>query len=175
MSTTIYDEGHLLKCCPIFKKCFHCLWEVFIHKLSSFLAKGLGTGLIPFMPGTWGSLLGVVFVYFWGHSWFHTLGVFLFSWLVIWHYEKQSQSHDESQVVIDEIAGIYMTFLFAPINLPILAAGFLLFRFFDIVKPFPIGWVDKNWNSSFGTLFDDVIAGAMSCLCLQIIVYYQWL
>lgn len=146
-----------------------------MFKVSSFLAKGLGSGYIPFMPGTWGSLLAVFFVYLTGNSWPLALLVFFFSWLVIWHYEKHAHSHDESQVVIDEISGIYVTFLFAPLTLPVLVAGFLLFRFFDILKPFPIGWVDRKMNSSLGTLLDDVIAGAMSCLCLQIIVYYQWI
>lgn len=127
------------------------------------------------MPGTWGSLLAVVAIYFTGNSWWLALAVFLFAWLIIWHYESYSKAHDESQVVIDEVSGIYVTFLFLPLSVPILVAGFLIFRFFDILKPFPINWLDKNLHSAFGTLFDDVIAGAMSCLCLQIIVYYQWI
>lgn len=146
-----------------------------MHRVSSFLAHGLGTGWIPFMPGTWGSLLAVLCVYLTGNSWPLAVVVFFLSWWVIWHYEKHSGSHDESKVVIDEISGIYVTFLFATLSMPILIAGFILFRFFDILKPFPIGWVDKNMNSSLGTLLDDVIAGAMSCLCLQIIVYWQWI
>jgi phosphatidylglycerophosphatase A len=149
--------------------------EVFIHKISTFLAKGLGTGWIPFAPGTWGSVLGVALVYFLGTIWWTCAAVFIISYLVIWHYESGAKTHDESQVVIDEISGIFFTFLFLPITVPVLVAGFILFRFFDILKPFPIGWIDKNIGGSFGTLFDDVVAGIISCLCLQIIVYYQWI
>lgn len=127
------------------------------------------------MPGTWGSLLGVILVYFLGCEWWTCAAVFVISYLVILHYESLAKTHDESQVVIDEVSGIFFTFLFLPLTVPVLVAGFILFRFFDILKPFPIGWIDKNVPGSFGTLFDDVIAGAMSCLCLQIIVYYQWI
>ena len=62
------------------------------------------------------------------------MAVFFLSWLVIWHYEKYSHSHDESQVVIDEISGIYVTFLFATLSVPVFIAGFLLFRFFSQKK-----------------------------------------
>jgi phosphatidylglycerophosphatase A len=146
-----------------------------LYKVSSFFAKGLGFGLIPFMPGTWGTLLGVGFLYLLGNSWIAVLAVFLLSWLVIWHYESYAKTHDESQVVIDEISGIFFTMMFLPLTMPNLVAGFILFRFFDIVKPFPIGWVDRNVQGSIGTLMDDVIAGAVSCLCLHFIVYRQWL
>ena len=87
--------------------------EVFIHKISTFLAKGLGTGWIPFAPGTWGSVLGVALVYFLGNIWWTCAAVFIISYLVIWHYESAAKTHDESQVVIDEISGIFFTFLFA--------------------------------------------------------------
>ena len=146
-----------------------------MKRVSSFLAQGLGTGWIPFMPGTWGSLLAVGCVFLTGAHWLLVLAVFFLSWLVIWHYEKHSSSHDESQVVIDEVSGIYVTFLFLKLSLPVLIAGFILFRIFDILKPFPISWVDKKMTSSLGTLLDDVIAGAISCLCLQFIVYWQWI
>ena len=147
----------------------------FLHRVSAFFAKGLGLGLIPFAPGTWGSLLGVLLVYLLGNIWWLCLAIFALSYIVIWHYESLAHTHDESQVVIDEISGIFFTFLFVPLTLPILIAGFVLFRFFDIVKPFPVGWVDRNVDNSFGTLFDDVVAGWMACLCLQIIVYFGWL
>lgn len=146
-----------------------------MHRLSTFLAKGLGLGYIPFAPGTWGSVLGTLMVYFLGNNLWLCLAIFLLSYIIIWHYESGAKTHDESQVVIDEISGIFFTFLFLPLSLPILVAGFVLFRIFDIFKPFPVGWVDRNMGGSLGTLLDDVIAGAMSCLCLQIVVYMQWL
>ncbi|MCB9073776.1 MAG: phosphatidylglycerophosphatase A [Bdellovibrionaceae bacterium] len=147
-----------------------------LYRISEFMAKGLGTGYIPFMPGTWGSALGVGLVSLLGNSFLLALLIFFISWFVIWHYEMYAHTHDEPQVVIDEVSGIFFTFVFLPLTLPILIAGFLIFRFFDILKPFPIGWVDRNVRHSLGTLMDDVIAGAMSCLCLQIIVYwFKWL
>ncbi len=134
------------------------------------------------MPGTCGSLLALLFVYIVGTSHL-TLALqicfaaafTLLSWFLISLYEAQTHKHDDSQVVIDEFAGIFITFIgVAPAGLNLLA-GFILFRVLDIFKPFPIGWIDKNLPGAAGTLLDDVVAGVVACGLLHIIVQQAWL
>ena len=134
------------------------------------------------MPGTCGSLLAMVLVYLMGtmnlvlNLQIGIACVFtLMSWYLIYLYEAQSHKHDDSQVVIDEFAGILITFVgIATVGLN-LVAGFILFRILDIVKPFPIGWIDKNLPGAAGTLLDDVVAGIVACLLLHFIITQGWL
>lgn len=153
-----------------------------LFRVVQFIAKGLGTGWFPKAPGTAGSVLGVVIAYYLLTSVpslllqiISAIGVSFLAWVSIFYYEKLSGKHDDSQVVIDEIAGILICFLGLPLNLPVLLAGFLLFRFFDIVKPFPISWADESVPGAFGTLLDDLMAGVISCVLLHFIVYWGWL
>lgn len=153
-----------------------------ISKIASFFVKGFGVGLISFMPGTWGSLLGLAFVYILSTMSFNgeaqvciTLFVGLLSWILIAIYEKCSHTHDDQQVVIDEVVGIFVCFLGISIYWQSLFVGFVLFRFFDIVKPFPISWADQNIPGAFGTLFDDVLAGAAVCATLHAMTWAGWL
>lgn len=134
------------------------------------------------MPGTCGSLLALMLVYLMGtvnlSLPLQITGAFIFtllSWYLIFLYEAQTHKHDDSQVVIDEFAGIFITFIgIAPAGLNLLA-GFVLFRILDILKPFPIGWIDKNLPGAAGTLLDDVVAGIVACLALHFIVLQGWL
>ncbi len=152
----------------------------FRSKLITFLVQGFGSGRIPFMPGTWGSVVGLLLVYFvsifgftmWQYAAI-TAVVCAASWWLIFLYEKKSQTHDESSVVIDEIAGIFVCFLGMSFYVtPLLFAGFVLFRFFDIVKPFPISWIDQKIPGAIGTLLDDLVAGAVVCGLLHGFLYY---
>lgn len=152
------------------------------QQIISLFVKGFGTGLSPWMPGTCGSLLALLLVYIVG-TWQLSLvlqigfaaAFTLVSWYLIYLYEAQTHKHDDSQVVIDEFAGIFITFIgVAPVGLN-LVAGFILFRILDIVKPFPIGWIDKNLPGAAGTLLDDVVAGAAACVLLHFIVQQGWL
>lgn len=134
------------------------------------------------MPGTCGSLLALFLVYILGTIGFSLAwqiaiaGVFTaISWYLIYLYEAQTHKHDDSQVVIDEFAGILITFIgVAPMGLN-LVAGFVLFRILDIVKPFPIGWIDKNLPGAAGTLLDDVVAGVVACVLLHFILQQGWI
>ena len=134
------------------------------------------------MPGTCGSLLAMLVVYIVGTLQLSlilqivfTIAFTLLSWFLIYLYEAQTHKHDDSQVVIDEFAGIFITFIgIAPVGLHLLA-GFILFRILDIVKPFPIGWIDKNLPGAAGTLLDDVVAGVVACALLHFIVLQGWL
>lgn len=147
----------------------------FIYKVISFTAAGLGTGWIPLAPGTWGSLLGVALTYFIGTSVFVVTALTLFAWLIIHLFERKATGHDHSSTVIDEVAGISWSLFALPLNLPVLVAAFLLFRFFDILKPFPISWADRSVPGAFGTLLDDLMAGAVTCGILHLALHWGWL
>jgi phosphatidylglycerophosphatase A len=81
---------------------------------------------------------------------------------------------DSSRVVIDEVAGMWIAVLFIPPSLPLLIAGFILFRFFDIVKPLYIRRME-NFKGGWGVMLDDVLAGVYANILLQVIVYFHLL
>ncbi len=139
------------------------------------LATGFGSGLSPVAPGTAGTLLTVPLVYFLQQQ---TLLVYalvtLFvlvtgSW-VCGYAAKKLQVHDHPGIVYDEVAGFLCTMFLVPASWYWMLAGFVLFRFFDVLKPWPISWVDKNIHGGFGIMLDDVIAGVVSLACLLFIV-----
>ena len=142
-----------------------------------FTAVGFGSGLSPFAPGTAGTLLTVPLVYFLQQQDFLiyvTVTVFVLltgSWVCGYAADKL-QVHDHSGIVYDEVAGFLITMLLAPAGWEWMLAGFVLFRFFDAVKPWPISWFDKNLHGGFGILFDDVIAGIFSLCCLLLLNYF---
>ncbi len=142
-----------------------------------FCALGFGSGLIPLMPGTFGSLAAVpllmVSSYF-SAVCFVTITV-LFCVIGIHFCGKTAddmQVHDHGAIVWDEIAGMFVTLLFLPINWMTLLAGFLLFRVFDILKPWPINVIDKRVHGGWGIMLDDIIAGAMACACLHLLMKF---
>ncbi|MEC7470150.1 MAG: phosphatidylglycerophosphatase A [Pseudomonadota bacterium] len=141
-----------------------------------FLALGFGSGLIPFMPGTFGSLaalpLLIPFLYLPPIT--LLIAAVLASAIGIYLCGKTAddmQVHDHGSIVWDEVAGILLTFLWVPLSLWTVVAGFLLFRFFDIVKPWPIGPVDKYVSGGLGIMLDDVIAGLMACASLHGLIW----
>jgi phosphatidylglycerophosphatase A len=142
-----------------------------------FTAVGFGSGLSPFAPGTAGTLLTVPLVYFLQQQDFLiyvTVTVFVLltgSWVCGYAADKL-QVHDHSAIVYDEVAGFLITMILAPAGWEWMLAGFVLFRFFDAVKPWPISWFDKNLHGGFGILFDDVIAGIFSLCCLLLLNYF---
>jgi phosphatidylglycerophosphatase A len=142
-----------------------------------FTAVGFGSGLSPFAPGTAGTLLTVPLVYFLQQQDFLiyvTVTVFVLltgSWVCGYAADKL-QVHDHPGIVYDEVAGFLITMCLAPAGWEWMLAGFILFRFFDAVKPWPISWLDKNLHGGFGILFDDVIAGIFSLCCLLLLNYF---
>ena len=161
------------------------VWE----KLIYWLGIGLGSGLPKRAAGTWGTVGGLVVAIpmlalgFWGFLAVTVMGALVGSYIC----GKTSDLmgvHDDPHIVWDEWVGMWVSLL--PIlwlhfyddallqghQLSLLLlyfAAFVAFRFFDILKPFPIKWVDKNVNGGFGILIDDVLAGLMSALTLMII------
>ena len=134
-----------------------------LKKPSHLFATWFGVGLLRPAPGTWGSLATLLIWYFgeFLHSSIHIiLPIFiLFSWLICWQASQDSNSKDHSAIVIDEVAGMLLTLSFVSHGILTYLCAFLLFRLFDILKPWPISWVDKNVQGGLGILLDDLIAG----------------
>ena len=154
--------------------------KIHLHELKDpvvFIALGFCSGLSPKAPGTAGTLMTVPLVYYLQQQ---TLLVYILVTLFVlltgpWicgYAAKKLQVHDHSAIVYDEIAGFLITMFMIPANWTLMLAGFVLFRFFDAVKPWPISWFDKNLHSGFGIMFDDVIAGVFSLFCLMLFQYW---
>jgi len=141
------------------------------------LAFGLGTGLAPYAPGTVGSLLGVLLAWL-------TLDLGLLAQIGvaiglsvtgIWICGESARRlgiHDHGGIVWDEIAGMYVTLLVAPFTLSAWILGFLLFRAFDIVKPWPIRDLDHRLGGGLGIMLDDLVAALYAAILLAL---YGWL
>jgi phosphatidylglycerophosphatase A len=141
------------------------------------LALGLGSGLSPKAPGTAGTLMTVpLFLLIQDLPLMaYALITLLITLLGIWicsYTAKKLGVHDHPAIVIDEVAGFLITMFAAPAGWPWLLAGFILFRLFDALKPWPISWLDKNVKGGFGIMIDDVAAGLVSMSLLQ--AYWYW-
>ncbi len=146
-----------------------------MKKLLEFIATGFYSGKLPKMPGTWGSLLGTLLVYlFWPSSYLlQTLIVavtFFLSVISSDFMAKEYSLKDPDQVVIDEILGIEITFLFlhAQGNFKLTLFGLLLFRIIDIMKPFPVNYFEKL-PGGLGITADDAVAGLISNVLLRVL------
>jgi phosphatidylglycerophosphatase A len=80
--------------------------------------------------------------------------------------------HDHGGIVWDEFVGYWITMFMAPKGILWMLVGFVLFRLFDIVKPWPIRWLDRHVEGGFGIMLDDVLAGVFACVVLQLLAYY---
>ena len=152
-----------------------------------------GLGKIPKIPGTFGSLATIILLYIF----FHLLNlssniiliglifIFIFSFWAVETYIKDIKNKDPKEVIIDEFIGqsipIYLyeishgTEKSADESIIFYSICFILFRFFDIVKPFPISFFDKNFKNSFGVIMDDVCAGfyvVLSLICFMVLGSY---
>ena len=152
-----------------------------------------GLGKIPKIPGTFGSLATVLLLYLF----FHKLNIssnvilvgliiiFIYSFSAVTEYIKENENKDPKEIIIDEFIGQSI-----PIYLYEISHGtekspdeaiifysicFILFRFFDIAKPFPVSFFDKNFKNSFGVIMDDVCAGfyvVLSLICFLVLSNY---
>ncbi|MFK7976183.1 MAG: phosphatidylglycerophosphatase A [Halioglobus sp.] len=139
------------------------------------LAFGFGSGLAPKAPGTFGTLLAVLlFVPLAELDLLYYSAVVIFCAVVgIWicgAASRQLGVHDHGGIVWDEFVGFWITMWAVPEKWHWVILGFLLFRFFDVVKPWPIGWLDKRVGGGFGIMVDDMIAGVMACGVLHVLV-----
>lgn len=142
------------------------------EKLILFFAFGFGFGFIRPAPGTWGTIPGVLIAALLMFSpTLHILALIIVTLLGIWLCQKASDIlgvHDHGGIVIDEIAGIMLTLLFFQPTLLNLFLGFCWFRLFDIIKPFPIRWIDKHVHGGLGIMLDDILAGLFAMLALYL-------
>ena len=152
-----------------------------------------GLGKIPKIPGTFGSLATIIILYIF----FHVLNIssniillvlvviFIYSFSAVANHIKDNENKDPGEIIIDEFIGqsipIYLYEISHGIEksadeaMVFYSICFVLFRFFDIVKPFPVSYFDKNFKNSFGVIMDDVCAGfyvVLSLICFMVLSSY---
>lgn len=149
-----------------------------LNSATHFLAVGGGSGLASFAPGTWGTLAGLIigaFLATYLSTSFFVLVILLGFWLGCFLCKKTTEDmgvHDHGAIVWDEFVGMWITLLAVPsLTFGWLVAAFVAFRFFDIVKPYPIKYFDQKLKSGFGIMFDDVLAAVYACIALVILRY----
>ncbi len=144
--------------------------------LTNALLKNIATlgfiGYLPFAPGTWGTIAALLFVAFIPLSQTGLLAVILFGIIIgsiaAGTAEKLLDEIDSSHIIIDEFVGFLISIIFLPHAYGYLVSAFLLFRFFDILKPFPIGRLEQMIKGGAGIMADDILAGIFTNAALQI-------
>jgi len=164
-----------------------------IKTFNSLLVTMFGLGKVKFMPGTFGSLATTIFLFYL----FHTLNVpknyvligliiiFIYSFYAVSTHIKSSKNKDPGEIVIDEFLGQSIPIYLYEIShgtakesneaIVYYALFFILFRYFDIMKPFPVNFFDKNFKNSFGVIMDDIFAGlyvVLTLVCFMILKSY---
>ena len=142
-----------------------------------FFALGFGSGLTPKLPGTAGTLVGVLlFILIPDTSWLTYLVIvvcgFLFGIFCCGYTAKILNVHDHHSIVWDEIIGYMITMFMVPKEWIWILIGFILFRIFDILKPWPISFIDRRIESGLGIMLDDAIAAFFSLAIIQIAIYF---
>ena len=164
-----------------------------IKNLNTLFVTMFGLGKIPKIPGTFGSLATIIILYIFFHiinlsSNIVLVGLiitFIFSFTAVEAYIKDNENKDPKEVVVDEFIGqsipIYLYEISHGTNksseeaIIFYSICFVLFRFFDIVKPFPVNFFDKKFKNSFGVIMDDVCAGfyvVLSLICFMVLSSY---
>ena len=132
---------------------------------AALVATWFGAGLLPRAPGTWGSLAALPFAFAlqWRGGWVAlAVGALLVLALGLWAigvYLRGAQESDPGRVVVDEVFGQFLALLPAATDPLLFALAFVLFRLFDIWKPWPVGWADRRFHGPMGVMLDDGIAG----------------
>jgi phosphatidylglycerophosphatase A len=164
-----------------------------IKNFNSLFVTMFGLGKIKFMPGTFGSLATVVILFYLFHSLNISSNVILIGWIIVFIYSfyavsvytEDSKNKDPGEIIIDEFLGqsipIYLyeishgTTKESNESIVYYALFFILFRYFDIMKPFPVNFFDKNFKNSFGVIMDDICAGlyvVLTVVCFIIVESY---
>jgi phosphatidylglycerophosphatase A len=146
------------------------------YKPLQLLAFGLGSGASPYAPGTAGTLLAIPLYLLLAQlpAWQYlaiTLLLFIFGCWLCDRVARDIDVHDHPGIVFDEIVGYLVTMFLVPTGWWWLAAGFAVFRLFDILKPWPIRWLDRHVQGGLGIMLDDLLAGVYGALLLHIAVY----
>jgi len=142
------------------------------------LATWFGSGLIPKAPGTWGTAAAVPFAFV-ITTLFGPFALLIASALAfvigVWAagaYAKDIGKADPSEVVIDEVAAIWLVLTFVPVSFVGWLIAFVVFRFFDVVKPWPVSLADAKLKGGFGIMADDIIAALYTLLVLWLMQFY---
>ena len=164
-----------------------------IKTFNSLLVTMFGLGKIKFMPGTFGSLATVIFLFYLFHTLNISSNIILTGWMIIFIYSfyavsihtKNSKNKDPGEIIIDEFLGQSIPIYLYEIShgttkedneaITYYALFFILFRYFDIMKPFPVSFFDKNFKNSFGVIMDDICAGlyvVLTLVCFMIVKSY---
>lgn len=158
-------------------------WNDRFRSPAYWIAVGFGSGLIRPAPGTWGSLAALAIAHL-----FYEAGIGVMTLIAIIiavtvlgtytidHIERTTGVHDSPEIVIDEFAGQWLALLplfYGVASIEKIIAAFILFRIFDILKPYPIGWLDKKVSGGFGVMVDDLVAGVYAVVCLELIIYFS--
>jgi phosphatidylglycerophosphatase A len=141
-----------------------------------FIAFGFGSGLMPSMPGTWGTLAAIPVYYLmsdmpWSLYLLLTVAAFILGVFVSERVSKDLGVQDYKGIVWDEVVGYLLTMFLAPKGLAWVLLGFILFRIFDIWKPQPIRWIDQKVHGGLGIMLDDVVAAIPAWLIIQAIAW----
>lgn len=145
----------------------------FKRNIILFLATGFYAGKLPVAPGTFGTIVGVPFALvfliipppFYA---VYVIGLLLAAIFIADQAEKILEQKDPGCIVIDEIAGYVIALSIVPVNFLTLAAGFLIFRFFDILKTRPVRYFEYNFPGGAGVVLDDAMAGVLSAIVLRV-------
>ena len=144
------------------------------------LAYGFGSGLSARAPGTMGTLAAIP-IWYWMSGWplaSYVVGVYLAALVGIYICGRAAEKvgvHDPAGIVWDEFVGFWIAMSAVPPSWLALAVGFGLFRLFDIVKPWPISWLDQNVDGGLGIMLDDIAAGLISALIMTVLHVAGWL
>ncbi|MCX7991738.1 MAG: phosphatidylglycerophosphatase A [Proteobacteria bacterium] len=145
------------------------------EKFYKIISTGFYTGYVPYAPGTFGSVVGVIF-YLLTEWTFYSYQIFLFGFFFFISYKSVSfairffGNDDPSSVVCDEILGMWLSLIFFELNFYQIILAFIIFRFFDILKPFPIRRIEKRFKGPLGVILDDLVAGVYTKILLWIII-----
>jgi phosphatidylglycerophosphatase A len=140
------------------------------------IASWFGVGRLPWAPGTWGSLAALPFA--WAIAALFgsralllaALALFLLGWWAAGRVVRLSAAKDPGSIVVDEVAGQWLTLVVTPPGVVPYVAGFLLFRVFDIVKPWPARWIDQHVGGGLGVMADDIVAGFFAATALLLLL-----
>jgi phosphatidylglycerophosphatase A len=140
------------------------------------LGTWFGAGLLPGMPGTWGSLAALPFAWLIA-TFFGSVGLVIAAAIVFaagcWAAGVicgSASAEDPGAIVIDEVAAQFLVLAVTPPNLLAYAAGFVLFRIADIAKPWPVNWIDHSVHGGFGVMLDDIFAAVYAGLALWLLM-----
>lgn len=144
------------------------------QRKTEILATFFYLGRAPILPGTFGTLgaIPLVYMFSWSGQYGYMLLSFLFILFSIWvadQYESLVQDHDRKELVIDEVAGFIIAMFWMPHSWQAFVYAFLIFRILDIFKPFPINLIDRRAQGGFGVVMDDIVAGVITNVVMQMI------